>query len=185
MIRVKSRYLAICVVVLSVGGIGCAQDGAGPAVARTQTPDLKILDKSIPKLEPGSSTEDVRAKIGAPIEESTLEDGEVSLSYGNGLWQLFFDPDLVASTRHYRAGYWPSGRNVAPLDREVRGLKARSSMAEVKRQFGEPESWVIEIPGEKESLWYGPGRWKLMFSDDMLLRKVLYIGGSPARDGGD
>ena len=135
------------------------------------------LDKKVPGLPNGITIEEVEDRLGTPRNRAELEDGEITLYYG--LWQLIFDPRLKTRIRHYKAGYWPPNRPAGKLDRDVRSLKLKSSLAAVERKLGKPESWEILIRGEKESVWYGPGRWKLLFSGGTLSRKILYINGSP------
>lgn len=168
---VKSVWLLASVLALS-GVPACSQDGS-------QAAGRRVLDEKVPQLPVGASVEEVEGHLGIPRNRAVLEDGETSLYYG--LWQLFFDPGLFSRVRYYSAGHWPKGRSVKQLDRDVSELKMKSSLAAVERHLGKPESWQIQVPGKKEDLWYGPGRWKLVFSRGKLVRKVLYEGGSPTQ----
>jgi hypothetical protein len=165
----KVLCLLISVVALTAV-VACGQNGSRAA-------SLQALNKKVPRLPNGTTVEEVEDRLGAPRNRAKLEDGEISLYYG--LWQLIFDPRLTARIRYYKAGYWPPDRPVGKLDRDVRGLKLKTPLSAVERKLGKPESWEILVRGEKESVWYGPGRWKLVFSGGTLSRKILYIKGSP------
>jgi len=170
----KVLSLLISVVALSAVA-ACAQGGS-------QAAGLHALDGRIPQLSNGASIEEVEDVLGAPRNRVELEEGEISLYYGStsGLWQLLFSPELISRARYYQTGHWPPGKSVEGLDHDVRKLRLGISFKAVERQLGKPESWQISIPKQREYLWYGPGRWKLVFSHESLVRKVLYRGGSPA-----
>jgi hypothetical protein len=165
----KVLCIAACVALST--GLGCGQGGSSAAGFHGAA-NLHVLDKEIPNLASGLSVEEVEGRIGSPKSASELEGGEVALYYGH--WRLYFDPGLRDRVRSYKAGYWPEGRPVAELDREVRGVDLKSSIDEVEQELGRPGSWQIVLPGRKEKLWYGPGRWELVFSRGNLVGKVLH-----------
>jgi len=167
----KALCLLISLAAL-VAFAACGQDGS-------QAASVGLFDEKIPQLCNGASVEEVEDRLGDPRNRAVLEKGEVALYYG--LWQLFFEPGLTVRVRYYKAGYWPPGQPVGELDREVRKLESRISLATAEHQLGKPESWQIEVPKKTEDLWYGPGRWKLVFSHGSLVRKILYAGGSASR----
>src|ERR1044072_3003177 len=147
-----------------VAAIGaCGQDDTKAAI-------IHALDQEIPQLTNGASVREVEDHLGTPRTRAEVFDG--TLVY-YGPWQLLFNPGLVSRARHYRAGYWDPRAPVANLDGAVHRLKLGSSLEEVKRLLGQPESWQIAVPGKMEALWYGPDRWKLNFSFGDLSRKVL------------
>jgi hypothetical protein len=166
----KALCLLVAVVALSAVA-ACSQAGR-------QTAGLHFLDERVPQLPNGASIEEVEDALGPPRNRAEVFAG-TALYYGNGRWLLLFDPGLKGSARSYKTGYWPPGKPVDQLDQDVHKLKLRSSLAAAERRLGKPESWEIDVPEKKESLWYGPGRWRLIFSHESLVRKVLYVGGSP------
>lgn len=161
----KVLVVAISVFVLIGSLLSCGQDGSQAA----ERPDL---DRVVPRLPNGLSTEEVEERLGDPQAEFEAEDSEIVLTYG--LWQVVFHPSLYKRTRRYSAGYWPADRPVAPLDRQVRALKLGIPRRAVERELGKTEAWQILTLGSNERLWYGNGRWKLHFSDRRLSGKVLY-----------
>lgn len=152
----------ICCLLAMVGAIACGQD-------ETRAADLRELDRLIPTLPLGTSPEDAESQLGASIDRSELEDGEVSLLYPS--WQLVFDPALIARLRYYKAGHWPRTRPFGPLDRKVRRLQLGLSRGAVESRLGKPGTWEIRVPDKKEFLWYGNGRWSLKFVDHRLVAK--------------
>jgi len=138
----------------------------------TQAADRPDLDQVVPRLPSGLSVAEVEERLGEPQRQYETEASEVVLSYR--LWEVVFRPTLYKRSRIYLAGYWPGGRPVRPLDREVRALKLGSSRGTVERELGKTETWQVLTLGSNERLWYGNGRWKLHFSDRRLSGEVLY-----------
>lgn len=153
---------AVALLLVSIGGTACANDGSASSHRAT-------LDKEVPRLPSGATIEEVEQVIGPPRSQAELEDGEVSLYYGP--WQLVFDPDLEVRIRSFKAGYWPSGRSFAALDKDVKKLVG-SVRHTVEQAPGKPEAWEIKEFKHRENLWYGNGRWKLVFRDGKLAAKV-------------
>jgi hypothetical protein len=161
----KIRVVAISLVFLIGSSLACGQNAS-------QAAGLKDLDRVVPRLPSGLSIEEVEERLGESEARFEVEGSETVLTYR--LWQVVFRPNLYKRTRLYRAGYWPAGRPVAPLDRKIRALKLGISRHIVERKLGKTEAWQILTFKEDERLWYGGGRWKLHFVDRRLAGKVLY-----------
>jgi hypothetical protein len=158
------KIASFCALILiSFGGIACASDGSAAS-------DAASLDSEVPRLSSGASVQEVEEEIGAPRAHAELEDGEMSLYYG--LWQLIFDPDLKVRIRSFKAGYWPPGRSFKALDEGVAKLKAGASKHTVEETLGKPEAWEIKDFKQREVLWYGNGRWKLVLRNSKLAAKT-------------
>lgn len=161
----KIRVVAISLVFLVGSLLACGQNAS-------QAVDLKDLDRVVPRLPSGLSIEEVEERLGESEAQFEAEGSETVLTYR--LWQVVFRPNLYKRTRLYRAGYWPAGRPVAPLDRKIRALKLGISRKTVERKIGKTETWQVLDFGSNERLWYGDGRWRLHFVDRRFAGKVLY-----------
>jgi hypothetical protein len=166
-VSLKTCVVAILIVFLAASSLSCGQNAS-------QAAELHDLDRIVPRLPSGLSIEEVEERLGEPEAQFVVETGgpETVLTYR--LWQLVFRPNLYKRTRFYRAGQWPPGRPLAPLDRKIRALKLGISRHTVEQKVGKTETWQVLILGEDERLWYGGGRWKLHFVDRRLAGKVLY-----------
>jgi hypothetical protein len=161
----KVCIVAISVVVLVSSSLACGQTAS-------QASDRQDLDRVIPRLPSGLSTEEVEDRLGEPEAKFEVEDSEVVLTYR--LWQVVFRPSLYKRTRRYLEGDRLGDRPVAPLDRKVRALKLGSSREAVEQELGRTEAWQVLDFGSNERLWYGNGRWKLHFTNRHLSGKTLY-----------
>jgi hypothetical protein len=118
------------------------------------------------------SLAEVEQRLGPPRDVRELEGGEVAALYK--LWHLVFEPNLIIRQRFYKAGYWPRGRPFAPLDRRIRELPLGISRAATEAKLGKTASWEILDFKERERIWYGNGRWKLSFRNEVLTEKYKY-----------
>jgi hypothetical protein len=137
----------------------------------TQAAQREDLDRVVPRLPNGLSIGEVEERLGEPQRKFEAEGGEIDLIYG--LWEVVFRPFLYTRTRHYPAAFRPD-RPVAPLDRRVQALELGSSRRAVERKLGKTEAWQIMSLDSNERLWYGNGRWKLVFKDRRLSGRVRY-----------
>lgn len=161
----KSLVVGISMLALAGPFVACGQSD-------TQAAQRQNLDRVVPRLPNGLSIAEVEARLGPPQDQIEAEDSEIVLSYG--LWEVVFHPTLYKRTRSYREGYWPAGKEIAPLDRQVRELKLGIPRATVERKLGKTEAWQVLSFGSNERLWYGNGRWKLHFKNRQLSGKTLY-----------
>jgi hypothetical protein len=118
------------------------------------------------------SIAEVEQRLGPPLDVSELEGGEVAALYK--LWQLVFEPNLIIRQRFYRAGYWPPARLFAALDHKIRELPLGTSRAATEAKLGKTEAWEILDFKERELIWYGNGRWRLSFRNEVLAGKKKY-----------
>lgn len=161
----KIVVIAISIIVLIGSSLACGQGD-------TQAAERVDLDRVVPSLPNGLSIDEVEDRLGEPRARDEVEGGEMVLTYR--VWQLVFRPSLYKRTRYFPGAYWPADRPVAPLDREVQALELGSSRRAVERELGKTETWQILTLGSNERLWYGNGRWKLVFKDRRLSGRVLY-----------
>lgn len=161
----KVIAVCLCLAVVPAGGLGCGQ-------SRIAASDLAKLDRVIPRLPRGMSIAGVEQRLGLPREVNELQGDEVSAIYKR--WQLVFEPNLIIRSRYYKAGYWPRGRPFAPLDRKVRALRLGISRAVTEAKLGKTEAWEILDFKKREQLWYGNGRWKLSFHNEVLAGRQQY-----------
>jgi hypothetical protein len=161
----KVLAIALSIIALIGSSLACGQSD-------TQAAQRHDLDRVVPRLPNSLSIEEVEERLGEPRRQYEAEGEEIVLNYR--LWEVVFRPSLYKKTRLYLAGYWPADRPFAPLDREVRALKLGSSRRIVERDIGKTEAWEILTLGSNERLWYGNGRWKLVFKDRRLSGRVLY-----------
>ena len=162
-----AKYLAICLCLAVVlgGSLACGQ-------SRVAASDLAKLDRVIPRLPRGMSIAEVEQRLGPPLDVRELEGGEVVAVYR--LWQLVFEPNLIIRQRFYKAGYWPPARLFAALDRKIRELPLGTSLAATEAKLGKTGTWEILDFKERERLWYGNGRWRLSFRNEVLAGKKKY-----------
>lgn len=159
----KCRAVALTLGLLIIGGgvNGCAEE-----VGRW-TMNGRALDRKVLALQPGMSVEAVRAQLGEPSSEISLEEEEV-LTYGEWRWRLVFitAERLESWTREYKSDDWPTDSKA--LDRKVLKLQLGTSIEDVREKLGKPEALQIyrNVPHKEESLWYLP--WKLSFTDGKL-----------------
>jgi hypothetical protein len=163
----KGVLLAGVLLLVSLGSAACAHNDSNRTAGRL----LEAPDQKIARLASGLSVGEVEDRLGDPSARADLEEGEETLYYG--LWQLVFNPDLESRIRSYRAGYWPSGKSFASLDRAMHRLPLGVSRGTVERRIGKTEAWEIIEFADDERLWYGNGRWKLSFREGELVRKQL------------
>lgn len=161
----KTIAACLCLAVVLAGSLACGQ-------SRGAVSDLAKLDRVIPRLPRGMSIGEVEQRLGPPRDVRELEGGEVAALYK--LWQLVFEPNLIIRQRFYKAGYWPPGRPFPPLDRKIRELPLGTSLAATEAKLGKTEAWEILDFKEREHLWYGNGRWKLSFRNEVLTGKYKY-----------
>lgn len=164
----KVWIVVILVVFLAGSSVSCGQTASQAA----EQHNLDDLDRVIPRLPSGLSTEEVEERLGEPEANFEVEGSEIVLTYR--LWQVVFRPNLYKRTRRYLAGDRLGDRPVGPLDRKVRALKLGSSRKTVEQKLGKTETWQVLDFGSNERLWYGNGRWKLHFSNRHLSGKTLY-----------
>jgi hypothetical protein len=165
----KIRIVAISLVLLIGSSLACGQNSSQAA---GQAVRPKNLDRVVPRLPSGLSSEEVEERLGEPDARFELDGGkETVLTYR--LWEVVFRPSLYKRTRMYIAGE-RRDQPVAPLDRKVRALNLGSSRGTVEKELGKTEAWQVLDLGSNERLWYGNGRWKLHFVDRRLAGKVLY-----------
>ena len=165
----KVWIVVISVVFLAGSSLACGQTASQAA---EQPLGRQDLDRVIPRLPSGLSTEEVEERLGEPEAKFEVEDSEVVLTYR--LWQVVFRPSLYKRTRRYLAGDRRGDQPVAPLDRKVRALKLGISREPADKELGKTEAWQVLDFGSNERLWYGNGRWKLHFSNRHLSGKTLY-----------
>jgi hypothetical protein len=161
----KALVIAVSIIALIGSSLACGQGD-------TQAAQREDLDRVAPRLPSGLSIDEVEDRLGVPRAQVETEDGNIVLNYEP--WELVFHPSLYKRARNYLAGYWPADLPVAPLDRQIRALKLGSSRRIVERELGKTEAWEILTLGSNERLWYGNGRWKLVFKDRRLSGRVLY-----------
>jgi hypothetical protein len=161
----KIVVIAISIIVLIGPSLACGQGD-------TQAAERVDLDRVVPRLPNGLSIDEVEDRLGEPRALDEVEGEEMVLTYR--VWQLVFRPSLYKRTRYYPGAYWPADRPVAPLDRKVQALELGSSRRAVERELGKTETWQILTLGSNERLWYGNGRWKLVFKDRRLSGRVLF-----------
>jgi hypothetical protein len=161
----RNIAICLCLVVVLAGSLACGE-------SRVAASDLGKLDRVIPRLTRGMTLAEIEQRLGPPRDVRELEGGEVAALYR--LWQLVLEPNLIIRQRFYKAGYWPSGRPFAPLDRAIRELPLGTSLAATEAKLGKTEAWEILDFKERESIWYGNGRWKLSFRNGALTGKKKY-----------
>lgn len=159
----KALTLSIFAMALAFIAGGCGQGDSHAAA------DQSDLDRRIPRLPVDAPVSLVEGRLGPPRDRLELEDGEISLSYN--LWQLVFNPGLVARLRYYKAGYWHPDQGFTSLDHRVRRLNPGTSRKGVEDQLGKAEAWEIRNFQRREYLWYGNGRWRLMLLNQRLAAK--------------
>lgn len=160
----KVLVIALSIIALNGVTLACGQGD-------TQAAQREDLDRVVPRLPNGLSIEEVEERLGEPRRQFEAEGEEIVLNYGP--WEVVFRPSLYKRTRLYLSGYW-ADRPVAPLDRQIRALKLGSSRRAVELEIGKTEAWEVLTLGSNERLWYGNGRWKLVFKDRRLSGRVLY-----------
>jgi hypothetical protein len=161
----KFIALCLCFAVVLTGSLACGQ-------SRVAASDLARLDRVVPRLPRGMSIAEVEQRLGPPRDVRELEGGVVAALYSR--WQLVFEPNLITRQRFYKAGYWPRGRPFAPLDRKIRELSLGTSRAATEARLGKTEAWEILDFKKRERIWYGNGRWKLSFRNEVLTGKYKY-----------
>jgi len=161
----KDIAVCLCLAALLTGSLACGQ-------SRVIGSDLAKLDRVVPRLPRGMSIAEAEQRLGPPRDVRKLEGGDVAALYG--LWQLVFEPNLVIRQRFFKAGYWPPSRPFAPLDRKIRELPLGTSLAATEAKLGKTEAWDILDFKEREHIWYGNGRWKLSFRNELLTGKYKY-----------
>jgi hypothetical protein len=161
----KTLVIAVTIIAVLGTSLACGQRD----IQAAQRVDL---DRVVPRLPNGLSIDEVEDRLGKPRARDEVEGEEMVLTYR--VWQLVFRPSLYKRTRYYPGAYWPADRPVAPLDRSVRALELGSSRQTVERELGKTEVWQILTLGSNERLWYGNGRWKLVFKDRRLSGRVLF-----------
>lgn len=165
--KCRVAALALGLLAIPVGASGCGEEVGRPTVSS------KALDRRVFALQPGTSADAVRAQLGEPVSEISLDEEDV-LYYGRWQWQLAFtDKGLETRTREYKPGRWAKGESKA-LDRKVFALQPGTSIRAVRALLGHPESLQIyaNAPAKEESLWYG--QWKLSFTDGRLEARTKF-----------
>jgi hypothetical protein len=170
---------ALKVLVIVVWAIALIGSSLACGQSATQATESVAIDRVVPRLPSGLSIGEVEERIGAPRTRFENEDGEIVLNYSP--WLLVFAPSLFKRTRFYPRADWPADRPVDPLDHQIGALKLGMSRRAVERDIGKTEGWQILTFGSNERIWYGNGRWKLIFKDRRLSGKVLY-GSSNSTD---
>lgn len=167
----KRRVAALALCLVAIGGalIGCSEESGNGGVP-WPPPNSKALDRRVLALESGMSVERVRAELGEPLTENSV-DAEYAvvenLMYGR--WQLQFEDDSLMKRIKVLTNnpglLLRVGR--AGLDRKVRSLKLGMPMVAVRARLGRPEAYEIDRNAPKEE-FLSYGAWELSFINGTL-----------------
>lgn len=164
--------MPVTALALAVIAVGCAADSENDAVILP--PNDPSLDRQIAELEPGTSSEAIKARLGEPFDENTaeFEPGLTMLFYGR--WRLDFEDGKLSRRIKYLATETAIDDQV--VDRQTRAVNrailatqpGSTVIAEARSKFGRPDTYEIVANTPETVVVLSYGEWELTFVDGTL-----------------
>lgn len=168
--------------ILGIAALTVATSGCGDKTPSTEVwlpKNSPALDRQIAELNRGMSVESVKARLGKPLSENTVDEGNrtvAMLFYGR--WQLLFDDGKLDRRVKYvferpipKVGV--DDQKERALDRRVLALRPGMPMGAIKSRLGVPDTFEIDR-NDPEEITLSYKYWRLAFVNGVLKLRNRY-----------